>query len=143
PVICDAAHAFGSSLEDRRVGTFGDAEVFSLSVTKVLVTVEGGLVSSRDPELLRRIKSMRNYGISSNYNAHFAGANGKMSEFHAIVGLHNLRRVEHLLAERHTRARKFRTKIESATRFHLSSWPQHVVHTFKDFTILLPEGTPD
>src|SRR5438105_6951170 len=143
PVIFDAAHAFGSSLEDRRVGTFGDAEVFSLSVTKVLVTVEGGLVSSRNPELLRRIRSMRNYGIQANYNAHFAGANGKMSEFHAIVGLHNLRRIDHLLAERQNKARKFRAKIESATGFELSSWPQHVVHAFKDFTILVPEGTPD
>jgi dTDP-4-amino-4,6-dideoxygalactose transaminase len=143
PVIYDAAHAFGSSLEDRRIGTFGDAEVFSLSVTKVLVTVEGGLVSSRDPELLRRVKAMRNYGILSNYNAHFAGANGKMSEFHAIVGLHNLRRLDHLLSERQTRAQKFRRKIESATRFELTSWPQHVIHTFKDFTILLPEGAPD
>lgn len=143
PVIFDAAHAFGSSLEDRKVGTFGDAEVFSLSVTKVLVTVEGGLVSSRDPELLKRIKAMRNYGITANYNAHFAGANGKMSEFHAIVGLHNLRRVDHLLSERQTKARKFRTKIESATRFQLCAWPQHVMHTFKDFTILLPERAPD
>src|ERR1700722_15459977 len=122
-LIFDAAHAFGSSIGGKKVGGFGDAEVFSLSVTKVLVAVEGGLVSTRDPELIRRIRSMRNYGIESNYNAHFPGMNGKMSEFHAIVGLHNLRRIDSLLAERQSRARRFRNKIESATHFGLSCWP--------------------
>src|ERR1019366_338343 len=95
-LIFDAAHAFGSAVNGDKIGCFGDAEVFSLSVTKVLVTVEGGLVSTRDPELLRRVRCMRNYGVLSNYDAHFPGLNGKMSEFHAIVGLHNLRRVDSL-----------------------------------------------
>jgi len=137
-LLFDAAHAFGAAVDGRKVGGFGDAEVFSLSVTKVLVTVEGGLVSSRDPELLRRVRCMRNYGVLANYDAHFPGLNGKMSEFHAIVGLHNLRRVDSLLQARQERARCFRKKIESATSFRTSCWPADVVHTFKDFTILIP-----
>lgn len=137
-LIFDGAHAFGSSIDGRKIGGFGDAEVFSLSVTKVLVTVEGGLVSTRDPEVIRKIRFMRNYGIQSNYNAHFPGVNGKMSEFHAIVGLFNLRRIDTLLAQRQERARRFRDKIESATSFRLACWPEGVVHTFKDFTILVP-----
>lgn len=140
PLIFDGAHAFGSSINGDRIGAFGDAEVFSLSVTKVLVTVEGGLVSSRNEELIAKIRSMRNYGIQSNYNAHFAGLNGKMSEFHAIVGLKNLARIDCLLAERQVRARCFRDKIAGSTGFQLSSWPEGVVHTFKDLTILVPDG---
>jgi dTDP-4-amino-4,6-dideoxygalactose transaminase len=136
-LIFDAAHAFGSSIGGKKVGGFGDAEVFSLSVTKVLVTVEGGLVSTHDPELIRRIRSMRNYGIESNYNAHFPGMNGKMSEFHAIVGLHNLKRIDSLLALRQSRARYMRDEIENSTGFRLACWPESVVHTFKDFTILV------
>ena len=137
-LIFDAAHAFGSSIDGERVGGFGDAEVFSLSVTKVLVTVEGGLVSTRDPELLNKIRCMRNYGVLSNYDAHFPGLNGKMSEFHAIVGLHNLRRLDSLLHDRQKKARCFCRKIESRTKFRMTSWPQGVVHTFKDFTVLVP-----
>ena len=137
-LIFDAAHAFGSSIGGTRIGGFGDVEVFSLSVTKVLVTVEGGLVSTRNPEIVRRIRSMRNYGIESNYNAHFSGMNGKMSEFHAIVGLYNLKRIDSLAAQRQSRARTMRDRIESSTAFRLASWPDGVVHTFKDFTILVP-----
>jgi dTDP-4-amino-4,6-dideoxygalactose transaminase len=141
-LIFDAAHAFGSAIGDRKVGSFGDAEIFSLSVTKSLVTVEGGLVSSRDTELLRKVRYMRNYGVVANYNAHFPGLNGKMSEFHAIVGLHNLRRCESLIAARQERARCFREKVEHATGFRVTAWPQGIVHTFKDFTVFLPEGVP-
>jgi dTDP-4-amino-4,6-dideoxygalactose transaminase len=142
-LIFDAAHAFGSSIDGEMVGGFGDAEVFSLSVTKVLVTVEGGLVSTRDPEMLGKIRCMRNYGVLSNYDAHFPGLNGKMSEFHAIVGLHNLRRLDRLLTARQERAKCFRKKIESHTTFRVTSWPEGVVHTFKDFTVLTPENVKD
>jgi len=139
-LIFDAAHGFGSAIGDVRVGGFGDAEIFSLSVTKSLVTVEGGLVASRDPELLHKIRCMRNYGVLSNYNAHFPGLNGKMSEFHAIVGLHNVRRCEELIAGRQERARCFRTKVERATGFRVTAWPDGVTHVFKDFTVFLPEN---
>jgi dTDP-4-amino-4,6-dideoxygalactose transaminase len=139
PLIYDAAHAFGSSLGGRRVGTFGDAEVFSLSVTKALVSVEGGMVASRNPDVIQRIRKMRNYGIEENYNAHYPGLNGKMSEFHALVGLHNLERLEGYLEARQNSARYYSDQIRACTGFHLLPWPEGVVHTFKDFTVLTPE----
>jgi dTDP-4-amino-4,6-dideoxygalactose transaminase len=143
PLIFDAAHAFGSSVGGQVVGGFGDAEVFSLSVTKVLVSVEGGLVSTKHPEVADAIKSMRNYGIQSNYNSHFFGLNGKMSEFHAIVGLYNLKRFDSLMEERQKKAAYLRDGIEKSTVFRLSCWPENVRHTFKDFTIMLsPEAQP-
>lgn len=142
-LIFDAAHAFGSSIGDRRIGGFGDAEVFSLSVTKSLVTVEGGLVSSHDPELLGKVRCSRNYGVLADYNAHFPGLNGKMSEFHAIVGLYNLRRFESLLVARQERALCFRQKVESESGFRVTPCPEGIGHTFKDFTVFLPEGASE
>jgi dTDP-4-amino-4,6-dideoxygalactose transaminase len=143
-LLFDAAHAFGSAVNGRSVGSFGDAEVFSLSVTKVLVTVEGGLILTRRPDLIDRIRSMRNYGIACNYDAHFAGMNGKMSELHAIIGLNNLRRIDDLIASRQAKARRFRCAIHEGTRFRVTSWPDGVTHVWKDFTVLMPaDGDPD
>jgi dTDP-4-amino-4,6-dideoxygalactose transaminase len=139
-LMYDAAHAFGSSIDGRRVGSFGDAEVFSLSVTKALVSVEGGMVASRNPKLIERIRKMRNYGIEDNYNAHYPGLNGKMSEFHAIVGLYNLRRLDEYIAARQASARYYLDRVRSLTSFELLPWPGGVVHTFKDFTVLTPES---
>jgi dTDP-4-amino-4,6-dideoxygalactose transaminase len=138
-VLYDAAHAFGSEAEGKRIGGFGDAEVFSLSVTKVLVSVEGGLVASHNPELLGRIRKMRNYGMESSYDAHWPGLNGKMSELHAIVGLYNLKRLPDLVARRQEKARYYLDRIRGETGFGTLPWPDGVVHTFKDFTVLVPE----
>jgi dTDP-4-amino-4,6-dideoxygalactose transaminase len=138
-LLYDAAHAFGSAIAGRRVGTFGDAEVFSLSVTKALVSVEGGMVSSRNPEVIRRIQKMRNYGIEENYNAHYPGLNGKMSELHALIGLYNLERLDGYLMARRESARYYSDRIKSCTAFGLLPLPGGVVHTFKDFTVLTPD----
>lgn len=138
-LIFDAAHAFGASVDGRRVGSFGDAEVFSLSVTKVLVAVEGGLISTRRSDLIERVRCMRNYGIQSRYSANSPGLNGKMSEFHAIIGLHNLRRLTQLMAARQQRGRPYAEKVCRDTPFRVTPWPSGVVHTLKDFTVLVPE----
>ena len=139
-LMYDAAHAFGSSINDLRVGSFGDAEVFSLSVTKALVSVEGGMVSSSNPRLIERIRKMRNYGIEDNYNAYYPGLNGKMSEFHAIIGLHNLRHLDTYLTTRQQNAHYYCERIQSLTNFQLIAKPDGVTHTFKDFTVLTPEN---
>ena len=137
-VLYDAAHAFGSAVNGRRVGSFGRAEVFSLSVTKTLVCVEGGLIASSDPELIDRIRHMRNYGIEANYDAWHPGLNGKMSEFHAVIGLYNLRRFDTVMMQRQARATYYSRAIVELCRSEVLPVPEGVVHTFKDFTVLLP-----
>jgi dTDP-4-amino-4,6-dideoxygalactose transaminase len=138
-LLYDAAHAFGSRVGNRKVGSFGYAEVFSLSVTKVLVSVEGGLVVSRDAKFLQRVRQMRNYGIESNYNAVHPGMNGKMSEFHAIVGLQSLRNIDSLMERRQKLAARYFAAIESQTSFRRLPQRPGVVHTYKDFSIVLPD----
>ena len=61
----DAAHAFGAEYGARAVGQFGDAEVFSLTPTKLLVAGEGGLIATNDAVLAGLLKSSRNYGESN------------------------------------------------------------------------------
>lgn len=139
-IVYDSAHAFGAAVKDKRVGCFGDAEVFSLSVTKPLVSVEGGIVSSRNLELVDLIKKMRNYGMAQySYDAHQQGVNAKMSEFHAIIGLYNLRRLDNLLCERKRKAHYYIEQIHSHTSFKTQPHSEDATHTFKDFTILVPE----
>ena len=138
PVLYDAAHAFGSEHQGARVGGSGAAEIFSTSVTKVMTSVEGGIVSSHDDRLIARLKKMRNYGIESHYDAQYPGLNGKMSEFHALVGLRNLARLDELLEARATRATFYARMIHRATSFRVMEAPAGTRSTYKDYTILLP-----
>jgi dTDP-4-amino-4,6-dideoxygalactose transaminase len=91
PLVCDAAHAFGSSIAGKPIGTFGAAEVFSFSPTKLLVAGEGGMIATRDADLARKLRAARNYGDTGNYDPELAGLNARMSEFHAALALRGLR----------------------------------------------------
>jgi dTDP-4-amino-4,6-dideoxygalactose transaminase len=139
PIVYDAAHAFGASRDGKRVGGFGEAEVFSLSMTKPLTSIEGGIVSSNTPAVVERLRLMRNFGMVGDYNAVAPGMNGKMSELHAIIGLHNLHRMDERIRQRLEKARYYRESIKRLTLLETSPWTGGAVHTFKDFVVLLPK----
>jgi dTDP-4-amino-4,6-dideoxygalactose transaminase len=67
-LIVDAAHAFGAACNGRPVGAAGDAEVFSLSPTKLLVAGEGGLIATRSRKLAAALRAARNYGDAGDYD---------------------------------------------------------------------------
>jgi dTDP-4-amino-4,6-dideoxygalactose transaminase len=140
-LVYDSAHAFGAQINGKKIGSFGDAEVFSLSITKPLVCVEGGAVSSRNSLLIRRICKMRNYGIGKNYDTYYPGLNSKMSELHAIIGLYNLRRFDFLMKQRQAKAIYYLERIYKSTSFENQIiLSDKIIHTYKDFTILVPKS---
>lgn len=139
-IVYDSAHAFGAETIGGRIGRFGNAEVFSLSVTKTLTTIEGGLVASQDLDFIKRIKEIRNYGFTQPYNAGMMGANGKMSELHAVIGIENLGNLQKILDTRFSQGLKLMDLIRSKTALGVISIPEGVRHTFKDFTVILPSN---
>jgi len=89
-LIFDAAHAFGCSREGVRIGSFGDAEVFSFQANKIFHCGEGGAIACRDAELAIRLRAMRNFGFTGYDRVDYVGTNAKMSELSAALGLINL-----------------------------------------------------
>src|SRR5579863_7059764 len=89
-LLFDAAHAFGSQYCGRPVGQLGDAEVFSLSPTKLLVAGEGGLVCTDDATLAHLVRAGRNYGDLGAYDPMLLGLNARMTEFNAAMGVAGL-----------------------------------------------------
>ncbi|MFI2620346.1 dTDP-4-dehydro-6-deoxyglucose aminotransferase [Streptomyces sp. NPDC018584] len=86
----DAAHAFGCTSGDRPIGSFGNAEVFSLHATKTVMAFEGGAVTTDDGELAERLVALRNFGIDRDKSVTAVGMNAKMSECSAAMGLTSL-----------------------------------------------------
>lgn len=101
PLIFDAAHALACAHGQRLIGNFGEAEVFSLHATKFLHSFEGGLITTGDPELARRLRLARNFGFAGYDNVISLGTNAKMSEAHAAMALANLEARDALLAHNH------------------------------------------
>jgi dTDP-4-amino-4,6-dideoxygalactose transaminase len=99
-VIFDAAHAFGVKLKGQSVFDFGDISTCSLHATKLFHSGEGGLVITREPEVLKNIAYMRNFGFDGPEAFAMLGINGKNSEFHAALGLLNLNYISEIHEKR-------------------------------------------
>jgi FlaA1/EpsC-like NDP-sugar epimerase/dTDP-4-amino-4,6-dideoxygalactose transaminase len=141
PVLFDAAHAFGARTNGLSVGGFGDAEVFSLTPTKVLVAGEGGLVATRDDSLAARLRVARNYGNPGDYDTLFPGLNARMSEFHAAMALESLDQLAVTLRQRRQLAAVYRRCLDEVPGIEYQAVPITDESTFKDFTVIVDEQT--
>ena len=140
PLICDAAHAFGSDIDGRRVGTFGTAEVFSFSPTKLLVAGEGGMVATGDADLARKLRAARNYGDSGNYDPELAGLNARMSEFHAALGLRGLQGLDARIARRNEIRLRYERRLGAIPGVSFQRISPGGGSACKDFAVLVDEG---
>lgn len=93
-VIYDAAHAFGVTYRGKGIGCYGDASIFSFHATKVYNTIEGGAVTFSDHRYYEKLYNLKNFGIRNESLVAGVGANAKMNEFSAIMGLCNLKHIE-------------------------------------------------
>jgi dTDP-4-amino-4,6-dideoxygalactose transaminase len=134
-LIFDGAHAFGSQYRGRPVGQFGDAEVFSLSPTKLLVAGEGGLVTTNDATLAKAIRAMRNYGDTGSYDPEWLGMNARMSEFNASLGLAGLPDVDQRVRRRNQIAKLYTDHLASLPGLRFQSVHLSDVNTYKDYSI--------
>ena len=120
-VIYDAAHTFGETLAGRGAGTFGDASCFSFHATKVFNSIEGGAVAFADPALGERLYQLKNFGIKGPESVVGVGANAKMNEFCAAMGLCNLRHVDDEIARRQAVAARYREHLSGVPGLRLNA----------------------
>ena len=92
-VIYDGAHAFGVNVNGKSVFEYGDISTCSLHATKLYHSIEGGLLITKDAILLKKLAYIRNFGFDGPEAFAELGINGKNSEFHAAMGLANLKHI--------------------------------------------------
>lgn len=112
-VIYDGAHAFGVKVNGKSIFEYGDISTCSLHATKLYHSVEGGLVVTKDPDLLKKMASMRNFGISGYSSFSELGFNGKNSEFHAAMGLVNFKWVDRIISRRLAITNRYAEKLKN------------------------------
>lgn len=136
-VIEDAAHAIGTEYKGRRIGSFGDTQVFSFHPNKNMTTGEGGCVATRDEELARKIGLLRFHGIdreawnrfgkngSQHYEIVLPGFKYNMMDIQAALGIHQLEELDYFITRR----------TELVTRYQevLGDWPQLTLPTLPEF----------
>lgn len=138
-VIYDAAHAFGVKYMDEGIGSFGDASIFSFHATKIYNTVEGGAVAYSDRNLHEKIHDLRNFGIRNEELIVEIGANAKMNEFSAIMGLCNLKYAEKMQEQRKAKFELYRCLLEDIKGIRMFDEQVNVTPNYAYFPILIEE----
>ncbi|MBN1069257.1 DegT/DnrJ/EryC1/StrS family aminotransferase [Clostridium botulinum] len=138
-VIYDAAHTFGVRYKDKGIGSFGDASCFSFHATKVYNTIEGGAVCYKDSEIGERLYNLKNFGIRGPEVVESVGANAKMNEFQAAMGICNLKHVDEEIQKRKKVVERYREKLENIEGIQLNPIQENVLSNYAYFPVIFDE----
>lgn len=121
PLVEDAAQAQGSHYKNIYAGNFGIAGAFSFYTTKVMTTGEGGMITTNNIEFYKKCFSLRQFGMDINNNIlhNEISSNFKLSEFSALLGLLELKRVKKRIDKRNKISKKYYSILNKNKNFNL------------------------
>lgn len=138
-VIYDAAHTFGVKYKKQGIGSYGDVSCFSFHATKVFNTVEGGAACYKDEDFGLELYRLKNFGIRSQERVDGVGANAKMNEFCAAMGLCNLRHVDEEIAKRKAVVERYMEHLSGVEGIQLNPEQKDVKPNYAYFPVIFDE----
>ncbi len=154
-VVEDAACGLGARLGERHAGTFGDAGCFSFHPRKAITTGEGGMITTANPELDARVRSLRDHGAAqSQLSRHKAsgafllpdfellGYNFRMSDIQGAVGSVQMDRAEAFLAARRAQARRYDERLSDVEWLDRPCVAPGFQHAYQAYVCLFRPDAP-
>lgn len=138
-VIYDAAHTFGEKYKGKGIGTYGDVSCFSFHATKVYNSIEGGAVCFHDEDFGKELYRLKNFGIKNEEVVDGIGANAKMNEFCAAMGICNLRHVDADIEKRKAVVERYRSYLEGVEGLQLNPIQVNVQSNYAYFPVVFEE----
>lgn len=136
--IEDAAEALGSEENNRKIGSGEHLTCFSFNATKSLSTVEGGAVASKNEELIEKVRSVSNYGRTSEQYVHDRlGLNCRITDMQSALGLISLKKLDKNLARRKEIADRYRRELP---QFQFQKVPSYVTRSSNYWAIALVDN---
>ena len=141
-VIYDAAHAFSTDVNGKSIGTYGDITMYSFHATKLYNSVEGGCLTYNNPDLVRKIYNLRNFGIRSEELVEEVGINGKMNEIQAAIGLLNLELFEKEQEKRSKVKALYDKGLTNIKGIRLPQMPSNTTNSYQYYPIVIENDYP-
>lgn len=132
-VIEDCAEAQGATYEGHLVGKLGDVGCFSFFPNKIMTTGEGGMVTARDGRITKKVKILRDHGMTATYWHDVAGFNYRMTNMQAAVGLAQMERIQALIDRRREIGRHYIARLKYCPKLKMPpsfSWSNTVFWLF-------------
>ena len=109
-LVYDSCEAFGAQYHLRRIGSFNNIDVTSGAATKSLSISEAGIIGTEDDEIAEIIKEARNAGNFDSLK--WPGLSARMTEFQAVMGIHQLPKVSDYIRKRNKIADLYKKELE-------------------------------
>lgn len=138
-VIYDAAHSFAETYNGKSVASFGDVSCYSFHATKVFNTVEGGAVCFKDENFGKELCSLKNFGIKSETLVDGIGANAKMNEFSAAMGICNLRHISEEIEKRKEVTENYNNELSDVPGIMVRKIQENVISNYSYYPIVVNE----
>ena len=143
-LVADACHALGGTYKGHSVGTLADLNTFSFHPVKPITTCEGGMITTDDPALARRVRLFRNHGITTDhrqraqagtwsYEMTDLGYNYRLSDVQCALGISQLRKLDARLARRREIAQQYDRAFASSSAvrpLHTRAEVAHAYHLY-------------
>ncbi|MBE1533082.1 DegT/DnrJ/EryC1/StrS family aminotransferase [Actinomadura algeriensis] len=129
-LVEDAAQAHAAALDGVPAGALGTAGCFSFYPTKNMHSLEGGMVTTADAEVARRLRLLRNQGMEERYANEIVGANLRLTDVAAAIGRVQLGRLAEWTEARRANAAFLDAKITGAVPPPVAEGARHVYHQY-------------
>ena len=143
PLVYDSAQGLGSRFRHpdgawHYSGGCGEAEVFSLSPTKVVSAMEGGLITTLNGGLAQKLRQMRDYGKAiDGEDIAWLGLSARAPEINAIVARHNFAHVDELVARRQQIVRVYQDALKGLPGITFQEIPARYRSSYNYFTLFI------
>ena len=141
-VIYDAAHAFSTEVNGRSIGSYGDITMYSFHATKLYNSIEGGCLTYNNPDLVRKIYNLRNFGIRSEELVEEVGINGKMNEIQAAIGLLNLNLYKQEQEKRAKIKALYDNGLKNVRGIRIPQMPANATNSYQYYPIVIENEYP-
>jgi len=148
-LIEDAAESLGAKVNERPVGSFGDAAMFSFCGNKVITTGEGGMIVTDQHDIFERLKLIRSHGrLETEHYFTSAkimdyvvlGYNWRMSNITAALGTSQLEKLDKVIVMRRRNAEYLSKLLSNMNEIEPPSSPRGYFHVYQMFTIRVKGG---
>ncbi len=148
-MIEDAAHAIGSAYKGRKIGTIGNMTVFSFHAAKNIVTGEGGVVTTDDEGLYKKLMLLRSHGIDKptmerygaaagyEYDMKILARNYRITDIQCAIGLTQLKRFDEFLSRRQEIVDTYNKELSKMVEITVPFVSPGIKHAWHIYTILL------
>lgn len=148
-LIEDAAESLGASVDGRKVGSFGDAAMFSFCGNKVITTGEGGIIVTNSSEIYERLKLIRSHGrlesepyfmSTKTLDYIMLGYNWRISSITAALGLAQMKKLDRIIKMRRKNAEYITSKLSKINEVKVPQPPEGYFHVYQMYTIRVKGG---